>query len=133
VKRKYVRKTIAEKLDITAEIDKKEKSKTEIAQAYRIPLSTLSTYMKYRDSIENQALQGAEFSNQICGVKHSDLEDEVFEWFCHACANNIPVEVPMIKEKANETALKMGIEFQCSNGWLQRFMQRRNIVEKVQL
>jgi hypothetical protein len=36
------------------------------------------------------------------------------------------MEGPTIKEKANEIALKLGIEFQCSNGWLQRF-KRRNI------
>jgi hypothetical protein len=64
---------------------------------------------------------------RIHGVKHSDLEDELFEWFCHAHAKNIPVEGPMVKEQANEIALKMGLEFQCSNGWLQRFKQQRNI------
>jgi hypothetical protein len=58
-------------------------------------------------------LQGAEVSKRmkICGAKHSDLEDELFEWFCHACANNIPVEGPVVEEKANEIAPKMGIEF----------------------
>jgi hypothetical protein len=124
-KRKYAGKTIAERLDIIAEVNKKERSKTEIAQAYGIPLSTLSIYLKNRDCIENQALQGAEVSKRmrIHGAKHSDLEDELFKWFCHARAKNIPVEGPMVKEKANEIALKMGIEFQCSNGWLQRFKQ----------
>jgi hypothetical protein len=128
-KRKYVGKTTAEKPHITVEVNKKERSKTEIAQAYGIPLSTLSTHLKNRDSVENQALQGAVVSKRmrIHGAKHSDLEDELFEWFCHAHANNIPVG-PMVKEKANEIALKMGIEFQCSNGWLQRFKQRRNII-----
>jgi hypothetical protein len=92
--RKYVGKTIAEKLDIIVEVNKKERSKTEIAQVHGIPLSTLSTYLKNRDSIGNQALQGAEVSKRmrICGAKHSDLEDELFEWFCHAHVNNIPVE-----------------------------------------
>jgi hypothetical protein len=46
-----------EKLEITVELYKKERRKTEIAQAYGIPLSTLSTYLKNWDSIENQALQ----------------------------------------------------------------------------
>jgi hypothetical protein len=58
--------------------------------------------------------------------RNSNLVDELFEWFCHACAN-ILIEGPMVKEKANEIAPKMGIEFQCLNGWLQRFKQRRNI------
>jgi hypothetical protein len=120
-KRKYIGRTIAEKLGVITEVDKKERSKTEIAQAYGILLSTLSTYLINRDSIENQALQGAEASKQarICGAKHSRLEDKLFEWFCHAHTSNIPIESPMVKEKANKIALKMGIEFQCSDGWLQ--------------
>jgi hypothetical protein len=138
-KRKYIGKTTAEKLEIIAEVDRKESSKTEIAQAYRIPLSTLLTNLKNRDYIENQALQGAEVSKQmrIHGAKHSDLEDELFEWFCHARANNIPVKGPMAKEKTNEITLKMGIEFQCSNGWLSDSGGDRShskpLVEKVQL
>jgi hypothetical protein len=57
-------------------VDKKERSKTEISQAYGIPHSTLSTYLKNQDSIENQALQVAEVSKRmrICGAKYSDLE-----------------------------------------------------------
>jgi hypothetical protein len=91
---KYVGKTIAEKPDKFAELNKKVRRKTEIAQAYGIPLSTLSTYLKNRDSIENQVLQGAEVSKRkrIRGAKHTDLVDELFEWFCHGRANNIPVE-----------------------------------------
>jgi hypothetical protein len=107
------------------EVDKKERSKTEIAQAYGILIFTLSTYLKNRDSIENQALQGAEVSKRmrICGAKHSDLEDELFEWFCDACTNIIPVEGSIVQEWANKIALKMGIEIQYLNGWLQRFKQ----------
>jgi hypothetical protein len=81
------------------------------------------TYLKNQDSIENQALQGAEVSKRmrIRGAKHSDLEDELFKWFCHACDDNIPVKGSVVQEKANKIALKMGIEFHCSNGWLLRF------------
>jgi hypothetical protein len=52
-------------------------------------------------------LQGAEVSKRmrILSAKHSNLEDELFEWLCHACASNIPVEDPMFKEKANKIAL----------------------------
>jgi hypothetical protein len=81
--------------------------------------------LKNRDSIENQALYGAEVSKRIRirGAKYGDLEDELFKWFCFAPSNNIPMEGSTIKEKANEIALKLGIEFQCSNGWLQRCKQ----------
>jgi hypothetical protein len=52
----YIGKAIAEKLEIIAE-NKKERSKTKIAQAYGIPLSTLSTYLKNQDSFQTQAFQ----------------------------------------------------------------------------
>jgi hypothetical protein len=96
--------------------------------------------LKNRDSTENQALQGAEVSKRmrIHTVKQSNLEDELFEWFCHARTYNIPVEGPMVKEKANEIVLKMEIEIQCLNDWLQRFSSDRTshgkpLVEKIQL
>jgi hypothetical protein len=60
----YVEKTAAEKLEIIAEDDKKKRSSTKIAQAYGIPLSVLSTYLKNPDSFETQALQGAVVINK---------------------------------------------------------------------
>jgi hypothetical protein len=45
-------KTKAEKLEVIREVDKNERSKSEIAQAYRITLPTLPTYVKNRDFIE---------------------------------------------------------------------------------
>lgn len=58
IKRKYIAKTISEKLDILYEVDKKIKTKTEIAKDFGIPLSTLSTYLKNRKAIELQAVEG---------------------------------------------------------------------------
>jgi hypothetical protein len=37
------------------------------------------------------------------------------------------MEGPTIEEKDNEIAMKLGIEFHCSNSWLQQFKQWRNI------
>jgi hypothetical protein len=50
----------AEKLEITAEVNITERSTTERAQAYGILLSTVSTYSKNLNSIENQALLESE-------------------------------------------------------------------------
>jgi hypothetical protein len=63
--RKNTRNTIAEKAEIIREVDKKEKTKTEISQPYKMQLSTLFTYLKKPDSTENQALQRAEVSKQM--------------------------------------------------------------------
>jgi hypothetical protein len=48
-----------------------------------------------------------------------NLEDKLHEWVCHGHTNSNPTEGPVFQEKANNS-LKMGIQFKCSNGWLQR-------------
>jgi hypothetical protein len=52
-------------------VDKYEISKSEIAQAYGIPLSTPSTYLKTGDCVEQQAFQGDDTlkCRRICGAK----------------------------------------------------------------
>jgi hypothetical protein len=57
-KRKNTGKTKAEKLEVIREVDKNERSKSEIAQPYGIFLSILSMYLKNRDFIQQKASQG---------------------------------------------------------------------------
>jgi hypothetical protein len=47
--------------------------------------------------------------------------------FCHAQKNRLAVDEQTMKGKADEIAVKMGINFKCSNGWLQHFKERNNI------
>jgi hypothetical protein len=75
---------------------------------------------------------------RICGVKHNDLEDKLFEWFCHAQANSIPVEGPMVKEKASEIALRCESNFSVqmagfSNSSSDTTLHGKPLVEKVQV
>jgi len=59
--------------------------KTDIAKAYRIPLSTLS-YLKNINSTEQQSLHGCDILKYmtINRAKHGDMENELFDWFFHA-------------------------------------------------
>jgi hypothetical protein len=79
-------KTVAGKPEIIREVDKNKRSKSEVAQEYGIPLSTLLIYLKSGDCIEQQALQGGGISKRmiICGIKHGNMENELFEFFFHA-------------------------------------------------
>jgi hypothetical protein len=54
----------------------------------------LSTYLKNRDSVEQQASQGRDTSKRmrIRGAKHGNVEDELFEWFCHVRKNSLAVD-----------------------------------------
>lgn len=53
-----------EKLQIIAKADKKERSKTDKAQAYGIPLSTLSTYLKIKIILKTKHCKEQKFQNK---------------------------------------------------------------------
>jgi hypothetical protein len=62
--------------------------------------------LKNRDVLkETQALQGAELKTDE--NSWSDLEGKWFESFRHTPAHHIPTESIMVKDRANETTLKM--------------------------
>jgi len=73
-------KTAVRKLGAVRQVKKNGRSK--VAQAYEIPLSTLSQYLKNCDSVEQQVLQVDDVLNcmRIHGAEHGDMESEVFEW-----------------------------------------------------
>ena len=68
------------KLGAVRQVNKNGRSN--VSQAYRIPLSTLSHYLKNYDSGEQQVLQVDDNLNcmRIHGAEHGDMESEVFEW-----------------------------------------------------
>ncbi|KAJ8893484.1 hypothetical protein PR048_006082 [Dryococelus australis] len=66
------------------------------------------------------------------GPQHKELEENLLEWFHQMREGNIPVSGPVIKQKADYFALQLQVDdFKCSNGWLQRFTQRNNLVYKT--
>ena len=45
-------------------------------------------------------------------------------------AKNVPLSGPVIKEKANQLARELGINFVATNGWFHRFKARRGLCFK---
>ena len=65
--------------------------------------------------------------------QYSDLNKLVHDWFLDVSARMLPVSGPMIKEKALKFANDLGYsDFKASNGWLNSFQKRNNIVFKTQ-
>lgn len=87
-------------------------------------------HKKGEDPTEHQVLHGRNILKhmRILGAKHGNMEDKLFEWFCHAWENRLPVDGQMVKVKADETVLKMGMNFKCSNRWTQHLKERGNIM-----
>ena len=49
------------------------------------------------------------------------------KWFKQCRCSDIPVSGLILKEKATEFRKLFGIDFTCSNGWLDRFKTRHSI------
>jgi hypothetical protein len=62
-KRKFVGKTIAERLDIIVEVNKKERSKSDIADLRNTTLHTVDI-LENRDSIKTKLCKEQKFQNK---------------------------------------------------------------------
>lgn len=60
------------------------------------------------------------------------VDQAVFTWFCNARSRNVPVNGPIIQEKALQLARTIDPEtkFKASNGWLQKFVRRHDLIFK---
>ena len=60
---------------------------------------------------------------------NEDINEIVWEWFVSVRAKNHRVSGPMVQEYAKQVAQKLGkTEFKASNGWLESFRKRHQIV-----
>ncbi|XP_060855363.1 tigger transposable element-derived protein 4-like [Metopolophium dirhodum] len=120
--------TIEEKANVIFRLKKGEKN-SDIANELGVGHSTISNIWKARDKIEQ------EFQNEKLSVKklrnctHTDLDNVLLRWFKNQRNLCIPINGPILQQKANELAEGLGKHsFNCSTGWIQRFRARHNIV-----
>lgn len=60
---------------------------------------------------------------------YEELNSLLFEWFKDYATTLLPITGPMLQEKAREIAALLGLdEFKASNGWLESFRKRNNIL-----
>lgn len=124
--RKYKSLTIAEKLKVILAVEAGEKKKN-VAEQYGIPSSTLSTILKNKDSIKANKGHNAKKRNRQ--AEYPKLEECLVKWFSQCRQKNIPVGGVMLKEKAKSFAISLGIQnFSGSEGWLEKFKKRHNLV-----
>ena len=80
-------------------------------------MTILKTICPVQENVERRAT-GNEDINQIC-----------WDWFQEATGRRINISGPLIQEKALKFAKDLGVDqFKASNGWLQSFLKRHNIV-----
>ena len=129
--------TLSKKMEIIIAVEKNEKSKTltktRIAENFQIPKTTLSTILRNKSKI-TEAFEQSQFDpdrKRLRTAMYEDLEEVLLKWIGQARSLNMPLGGPIILEKANNFAQKLGYStFKCSTGWLERFKVRYNITFK---
>ncbi|XP_057316836.1 major centromere autoantigen B-like [Hydractinia symbiolongicarpus] len=90
----------------------------DVAKAFNIPSSTLSTWKKNKKIIFKQFNKGL-ISKRSKAEKFEDVNKSVHKWLLVVRSENIPISGVILKEKALEFAEELGVEsFQASQGWL---------------
>ena len=111
-------------MKVLNEIDKKNKTKGEIAKEFGVAASTLSTFIKDRTKIESaveeSTFQPARKRMRMCIDSHQQIEAALVKWFSQARATNLPVSGLILCEKAVSIAQELGVDFDPNPGWLTR-------------
>ncbi|XP_040078498.1 tigger transposable element-derived protein 4-like [Ixodes scapularis] len=108
------------------------RKKSDVAATFKITRSTLSTILKNKSTIKNQAHERPNAdSKRIRKPAYDAVEKTLYQWFLDIRAQNLPVSVPMLQSKARDYAFVMGVEdFTGGTGWLQRFKTATRLWEK---
>ncbi|GFT71785.1 tigger transposable element-derived protein 6 [Trichonephila clavipes] len=102
--------------------------KVNVAKAFEIPLSSLSTILKNKEKIFNAS--SSRVRKRVSKGNFPRLEQCLVSWMRQCRGQNIPIGGSLLKEKAKAFAKELGIEFSASEGRLTNFKKRNGIVFK---
>ncbi|GFW71465.1 tigger transposable element-derived protein 4 [Trichonephila clavipes] len=125
--KKYKCFTISEKQKVIESVEEGER-KVDVAKAFEIPLSSLSTILKNKEKIFTA--YSSRVRKRVSKGNFPRLEQCLVSWMRQCRGQNIPISGSLLKEKAKTFAKELGIEFSASEGWLTNFKKRSGIVLK---
>ena len=128
IKQTRFRFSIAQKIELL-DLVKEGKPRTEICRTYNIPTSTLHQFLKDEVRIREEFEKNRDPNrSMIRNSPFHHLEKALVQWIRAIQEKNIPINGPIVQEKALEFAEAMGVkDFHASGGWLDRFKKRENI------
>ena len=120
------------KLKVIEEAERHKGPKKELCAKFDISPSTLSTFLKNKQKIRShsEAVVFSEKRRKMRLSRNQTIDRAFFLWIKQLRSKSIPLSGPVIKEKANQLAREMGIDFTASNGWFYRFKARRGLAFK---
>ena len=125
--------TLKQKVEIEEQYEKDKNSVRDLAKRFNISKTQAANIIKKRSELKDKWYRGVNQNQKRLSLKgHSHtLDEKVYEWFGKIRSKGIPISGPILKNKAREIAEKIGyVNFQASDGWLQRFRHRHDITFK---
>lgn len=125
--------SVKNKFDILQQYDQLPKmSQREAAAKLGISQPLLNKLLKDRVSLENAYLTNDNVSRKRKrGGKDEEVEAALLKWFTHAREKDVRLSGPVLREKAEALASKLGKDdFEATEGWFRRWAKRENIVYK---
>lgn len=120
--------SVADKVDLIREVERGDRKKQDIAKEFGIPASTLSTILKNKVSVLKNFNANYGDRKKMKGPEFPDVEVALFKWFAQCRRHNVPTNGPMLKEKAETIAAKLGCKrFKASYGWLAKWKVRNDV------
>ncbi|UYV71196.1 hypothetical protein LAZ67_8002131 [Cordylochernes scorpioides] len=106
-------------------------SQAELRKKMKMSKSSISTIWGKREDYKKRMLQKG-INPNYCRYRQCHyplLEEALYTWLVQARLKNIPLNGLILQQKAIYYAMGMKYdEFEASNGWLDRFKARRNII-----
>ncbi|UYV82398.1 TIGD4 [Cordylochernes scorpioides] len=121
--------TLEESVHVAINNFARGKSTKRTSASTSAPASSLSTIIKNSEKIHQQALHAGESSRKRArGSTYADVDEALLQWFKQARSAALPVNGPLLSEKAKTLALEFGLkDFTGSGGWIERWKARHGI------
>lgn len=123
---------LEEKMDVVKYAEKNKLSIRQLASQFLVSKTQIADILKQRGEIkkihaENGNIRRKRKFKKTGGVA---VDAAVSAWFYEVQKKGISPSGRQIKEKALEVAKELNVELKASNGWLDKFCRRHNIVLK---
>ena len=99
VKRKMKNTKLIQKWQIIRQIEKGMTNK-EASEKFGVPKNTMSTWMKNKDKLFEGLEQSFSDAKKMRGCDYEQVDKTIFKWFSLQRSQNVPIDDPIIKEKA---------------------------------
>lgn len=129
-KRKHL--NLEEKMSVVDTAEKNKLSLRQLASQFQVSKTQISQILKRRVEIKKMYAENRNVRRKRMFIKTEGvaIDAAVFDWYSEIRKKDILLSGRQIKEKAVEVAGKLNMKLKGSNGWLDKFCHRHNIVLK---